>query len=346
VLAAIAGIATIAACDPRTPAPVDSSITSPQATPTTAPSPAASPAASAIPVAGLPAAPTNITTMAWLDEQTALFAGAAGDTGVLWRTTDHGKTWTPTPVGFGGVDDIAVVGSDIWLARACPLDPEGPCTNGVEHSSDAGRTWAQLSAQPFLSVSFGDRSHGWGVAPAPLGGTTPAVFRTADAGGTWTPIQSLCGFTGEPVAVSFPTPTRGWLACDSDLGAGSAVKGIWETTDGGAHWVVRSSAVFPGEGQSVGSIGGGGYLHDLRMTAGGRGLTWFGRGGAARTLDGGVDWTGTSDIDVDVIIPFAGWVLDETHWFLLITDADVGGATILEETTNAGKTWARVLTLP
>jgi hypothetical protein len=287
--------------------------------------------------------------MAWLDADTALFAGWDGSTASLWRTRDHGASWEPTPAGFGRIDDIAVEGQDVWMTRACSDGSLTPCDRGIQLSSDAGLTWesvATIGSPPLAWLSFGDVRHGFGVITRPPDDSPRALFRTSDGGRTWQRLPAPCGATGEPVAVSFATADHGWLACDEDLGAGSAVKGIFETTDGGDHWAVRSSVVLPGEGQDIGSISGGGYLHGLRMTAGGRGLTWYGRGGAARTIDSGVTWVDTAETNMDVIIPFAGWTLDEAHWYLLATDADLNGATFLQETLDGGASWTRTLVLP
>jgi photosystem II stability/assembly factor-like uncharacterized protein len=292
------------------------------------------------------ASPSGITAMAWLDGDTAVFAGRSGSTATAWRTADHGATWTSNAVGPGSIVDFAVLGQEVWASFACPVDSSGTCASAVLHSADGGRSWAPISDSAVDSPSFESSLDGWGVTPGPNNGDPKPLLRTADAGRTWVAVAAPCGSTGQPVAVSFAAPGHGWLACDEDLGAGSAVKGVLETGDSGDHWVVRASVVWPDSGPDVGSISSGGYLRGIRMTAGGRGLSWFGRGGAARTLDGGVHWLGTSDADPDVVIPFAAWVLDDSRWFLLVTDADAGNATFLEETTDGGATWARLLRFP
>jgi hypothetical protein len=301
----------------------------------------------AVPSAPQPSvSPAGVTAMAWLDAQTALVAGQFGSIGTLWRSTDHGQTWVPTVVGSGSIVDFAVLDVDVWASLVCPADASGGCSSAVLQSGDGGRTWASISDVAVDSLSFESPLDGWGVTPGPSNGEPKPLLRTADGGRTWQVVDVPCGSTGQPVAVSFVAPGHGWLACDEDLGAGSAMKGIFETTDDGATWVVRASVVFPGEGPDLGSISSGGYLRGIRMTAGGRGLAWFGRGGVAQTLDHGATWTGTSDADPDVIIPFGAWVLDETDWFVLVTDADADGATFLEETTDAGVAWTRVLRFP
>lgn len=105
-----------------------------------------------------------------------------GDGGLVLRTSDSGRHWTPPPTRLpGGVADyfdfrgVSVVGSRVWIVGS-------PGTR-VLHSSDAGTTWHLFEtgqSLPLRAVHFLDAHRGWAV------GAMGTILATRDGGHRWT----------------------------------------------------------------------------------------------------------------------------------------------------------------
>jgi hypothetical protein len=287
--------------------------------------------------------------MAWFDEQEGLLVGADrfdGGSGLIWRTIDGGATWTAEPLAMGPIDAVAIVGDSAWLGISCAGAER--CETGVWASADRGRSWEAVSIQPVIALAYEDGSRALAISRSLLGvgGPDSTLLSSEDGGHNWAAIGGVCPpSTGVPAAISFPNATNGWLACDEDLGAGNAVKAILATTDRGETWEVRASLPWPGKGRVVGHLGANGYLHGLAMRASGVGMNWQGRGITEKTIDGGRTWLPTPPGDFDIVLPSAGWLLDDENWLLYVWNGIEGQAT-LELSTDAGASWEVVSIIP
>lgn len=134
----------------------------------------------------------------------------------LYKTTDGGRTWTNTRdispyTGFTEVvidhanPDVVYAASYMRERRAYSFLPAGP-ESGIWKSTDAGRTWTQLTnglprgevGRIGISVCSSRPSTVYAVIHAP--GNTGGVFRTDDAGANWrqvTPNNSTAWFYGQ-----------------------------------------------------------------------------------------------------------------------------------------------------
>ncbi|HZR92877.1 MAG TPA: hypothetical protein VFA44_10800 [Gaiellaceae bacterium] len=131
--------------------------------------------------------------------------------------------------------------SSVWL-----LLEEGAAAGSqaydVYRSLDGGRRWrrvlaglAPTSGLPAIAAYSGPFSAAGVRAAAFVGSCAPCgdlvtVVATRDGGATWWRASPLRGQV--PEAVSFPTPTRGWLLTATRRG----LPGVWRTTDGGRSW--------------------------------------------------------------------------------------------------------------
>lgn len=105
-----------------------------------------------------------------------------GDGGLVLRTSDSGRHWTPPPTRLpGGVVDyfdfrgVSVVGSRVWIVGS-------PGTR-VLHSADAGTTWQFFETGqtlPLHAIHFLDAHRGWAV------GAMGTILATRDGGHRWT----------------------------------------------------------------------------------------------------------------------------------------------------------------
>jgi photosystem II stability/assembly factor-like uncharacterized protein len=315
------------------------------ATPTTSvtPSPAPSPS---------PASAPQIAGIAFFDALHGMLVGGSdnssgalepGGSGIVWRTDDGGKTWAKTALDTAALLSVAVVGpSFAWAGAVCASDAPPTCRSALLASHDGGKTWTAISNEAFTILNFVDANDGWGAGPLGLSHTT-------DGGQTWSgsPKQPCPAVTGQLVGVSFVDTKRGWVACSGDsTGTEQLRKAVVGTTDGGRTWTVLASAYVTTP--DVGSIPGTGLILGLSMRPNGTGLfvmlisavdgTW-------RTADGGRTWTdvriGANQGDYGAL---AASLVDDRNWWLLLEGSEQ--ALELAQSTDAGKTWHMISTLP
>ncbi|MCP3143185.1 WD40/YVTN/BNR-like repeat-containing protein [Pyxidicoccus xibeiensis] len=180
--------------------------------------------------------PTNAST---------LYIAFSG--GGVWKSTDAGATWTPKTETLGSLSTGSLSmdpnnSNTLYLGLGDPFDGTGI---GLVKSTDGGNTW-------FAPVYLGNATEIPDLMVAPgnsnivLAATNAGLFRSVDAGATWSAI---------PLNTGFPGPTYGWsiewaggtrfvAAIDADpLNANGATQGqVWASNDNGATWT-RSTGI-------------------------------------------------------------------------------------------------------
>ncbi len=163
-----------------------------------------------------------------------IFAGAAE--GGVWKTTDGGQTWTP----LTDLMPSLAIGS---LALA----PNPPATiyagtgednfnfdayagDGILKSTDGGANWTSIPG-PFVGFHIGSLAVDPADSNVILAGTENGLYRSADAGNTWT----LVYFGGTNV-VSFD-PTGNKIAYAS---RDESNPGVFKSTDAGLTWIAAN----------------------------------------------------------------------------------------------------------
>ncbi|MEQ8786850.1 MAG: YCF48-related protein [Pirellulaceae bacterium] len=103
-----------------------------------------------------------------------------GEGGLVFKTTDGGRSWqeppAPLPAAAGACDlgAAAMLGSHVWIA--------GTPGTLMFHSADGGRTWETLNTSqrlPIHAVTFVNEQTGWAV------GALGTILATVDGGRTW-----------------------------------------------------------------------------------------------------------------------------------------------------------------
>ncbi|MEZ5316563.1 MAG: hypothetical protein R2752_04110 [Vicinamibacterales bacterium] len=222
--------------------------------------------------------------------------------GALWKTTSGGTTWRavsdgqiPT-TGFGAV---AVAPSDHRVVYAAT--GSNILGSGVYRSTDQGERWqpAGLADTKYLTALLVDpRDAGVVLAGAGFGGNfgsmvyynngpsdARGVWRTTDAGRTWTHVLFVNADTGVVDLVSDPTMPDVVYA---SVGGPPARPGspIYRSTDAGLTWApVAGNGLPSGAGSANVAVAPGSGGRRLYAFAGGRG-----QGGLFRSDDGGETW--------------------------------------------------------
>lgn len=196
---------------------------------------------------------------------------AAGDRGVIWHTSDGGRTWRAqsTPVQCR-LSSVYFADRDLGWAVGGWTEPYSHQSRGVVlRTRDGGRTWQQTppTALPALTkVRFFDAKHGWAIGQSsdlfPSG-----VFTTEDSGHHWVPLVQGMG--------------TDWQAGDFIDPFSGAVAGRQ-----GAVAKIRRRALEPAQSPGYGLRG----LRNMRLASNGQG--WLvGDGGLILTTeDLGASW--------------------------------------------------------
>ena len=201
--------------------------------------------------------PLNSSTLYVVVELCAVGNGVTAGCGIS-KSTDGGLSWTVNPVAapLPGqppifVVDMAIAPKATSTAYAAVQQPQQPqvasTAGGIYKSTDGGVTWnitglvsnAVAVAVDPLNSSIVYASIGPTVVSPIAGlGDRLGVFKSSDAGATWTAIN-----TGLP---------SGWFAVnltvdpsvrDRIYGVGSSSTGIYRSDDGGNHWTALGSGL-------------------------------------------------------------------------------------------------------
>lgn len=156
----------------------------------------------------------------------------AGTRGGLFKSADGGGTWRSLNVARSGIDEDSSVGG-------VAIDP---VTNDIYagagsifRSRDQGQSWQDIGGPLFHTGAgtpiagdfvFDPRDHGVIYC-----GTSVAVFKTTDGGGTWNPIMA-----GDIRAIVINPASPETLYAATRLG-------IFKTSDGGASWTLAISGL-------------------------------------------------------------------------------------------------------
>jgi photosystem II stability/assembly factor-like uncharacterized protein len=309
------------------------------------------------PIAALSPSPSSVARSifqprlaAFWDARHGILAGPSGNpscdpscAGVIELTTDGGHTWS---VVYRGdlLYDVAVLDpSHAWaLAGPCAM---GTCDVHVLFSEDGGRTWAQRSTGDLKDLSFVSANEGWGVGNVfPTG--SQRLESTSDGGRTWRARPVPCPRPAAvATAVSFVSPTQGWLLCTGQMGAGNADRAIMQTTDGGRTWSTVAQALLGGP--TSGRLTTSGYPTGIFFLPDGHGWMWAERGvGIQVTTDGGRSWLtrGTVPNGADTSMSSTRILSDRTGLALLTNGNDQ--ATQLIDTFDGGRTWRVIHSWP
>lgn len=317
--------AVTASADQATPAPT--------LTARAAASPTVSPTSIPLPSTAQISAPSH--DVVWV-----LVAGT-----VLFRSTDHGETWTQRTVPSVS-DNFELSFADDrhgWLFR--PGAPATQCqAQGIAmwRTTDGGATWEKLppvvnvvESLPGISesqckenLSFVDPTHGFLSAWDP--NSRPSIYWTADGGNSWTasaplpdpPDQQTSpgGFSLRPQGVE----RRGDVLAAGATGWQHMY--VYRSTDGGATWTY--AAMIP-NARDVGSIA---FLDATHWWVSAEDVT------APFTADAGATWQSASGI-LQFAAPFAPAIV--------FADTQVGYATVrglIKRTLDGGAHWVDIQT--
>ncbi len=260
----------------------------------------------------------------------------------MWRSTDGGTTWRH--LGLEDTRHIAAVRVDpgnpdiVYVAAMGHAFGPNPM-RGVFRSTDGGRSWTKVlfvddstgaidlaldptNSRVLYAALWKSQRFPWGFS---AGGGKSGLWKSSDAGDTWTDITASRGLPTRPlgrigVTVSPANPSRLWASVEARDSAG----GIFRSDDAGASWervnaeqkfMIRPwyfsfVAADPSDENTVyvlnlgtwRSVDGGKTFSRIRVPHGDCHILWIdpkdsrrmiegNDGGATISFDGGVSWS-------------------------------------------------------
>jgi len=134
-------------------------------------------------------------------------------TGALQRSLDQGSTWQTVDVAAGPASVTSTTSVEI-VAKS-----------SRSKEKDAAKARKQDTASLVFRAVAANGSDVW------AGGSSGALYHSADAGNTWTrvfPSSSGATLTGDIISLEFSEPQHGKLS--------TSTSEVWSTSDGGQSW--------------------------------------------------------------------------------------------------------------
>ncbi|MBI1737804.1 MAG: hypothetical protein HYR58_00975, partial [Acidobacteria bacterium] len=194
-----------------------------------------------------------------------------GAQGGVWKTTDGGLNWTPLTDSQASLA-IGAIAIDPSSCTPAPCRTIYVGTGeqtfssssyygaGILKSTDAGATWTQMGnppGSPFVgpfgggqtSFSFGgarisalavkrDGSVLLAGADIGNGGSGSGIYRSTDAGATWTPVMFTAGGADSPTDVLFDPINQNvaYAGVGTVVGSALSLSSVYKSADSGQTW--------------------------------------------------------------------------------------------------------------
>ncbi len=248
------------------------------------------------------------------------FVGTAS--GGLWKTENHGTSWTPLfdDQPTSSIGDVEIDQSNpnlIWVGTGEPQNRQSsPWGNGVYKSVDGGETWAHMGLEETKHIGRvlihpRDPDVVYVAAVGDLWGSNPerGVYRTTDGGQNWDLVLHIDDDTGAIDLAMDPNDPRTLFAAmyqrrrtGFGFNGGGPGSGLYRTLDGGDSWTELTEGLPEGD---KGRIGIAIYRQDGNLVyatieADPRSADGGGGGGGSdtglyRSADRGATWEKVSD---------------------------------------------------
>lgn len=194
-----------------------------------------------------------VTAVKYSSDGSKLYART--DVGGVFRSDNTGANWNfiatfSTSIGGLMVQGIAIQPGNPSVVLICSgtsyLDSDP--NKGIWKTTDGGLTWTHV----LQSINFsGNDDIRWGgecIVFDPsnssvlyAGGRESGLYKSTDAGNTWTQIATSGVISGNISTITFRNgnPLEIWVGSESETGDA----GVWRSTNGGSSWIqMRTSA--------------------------------------------------------------------------------------------------------
>ena len=281
-----------------------------------------------------------------------LYAAAAS--GGLWKSTNKGMTWKDIFAGqpdntFGAVAIFEGDTNILWAGTGEQNNRQSSSWGGgVYRSTNGGETWTNTGLHNTRSIGRvvadpkdGNTAYVAAVGNLWAGSKDRGVYKTSDAGKTWTNTLYIDEYTGATDLVMDPRDSKVLYAATYQrqrsawgFNGGGPGSAIYKTTDAGATWKKLENGIPAGDKGRIGLAIAKSKPDVLIAT-----IEHATASGTYRTEDAGATWKSMSRTNPRPMYyskPTIDPNNDKTVWLpgTSIVHSEDGGATFIEEPTS------------
>ncbi len=256
-------------------------------------------------------------------------AGDAQGMGIF-KSEDEGVTWEQWNNGMGN--------STVGRLIQHPTDADiiyAATSGGIYKTYDAGANWEQIQSGGYKEIVFkpGDPSTMY------IGGGS-FTYRSTDDGDTWTQMNNgIPAGSRSVIAVTPDDPEYVYVL----LSTGSEYKGIWQSTNGGDSFTVKSTTPnIMSWGCNGGSGGQAWYDLDVAVDPNDKDVIYAGGVNCFKSTDGGSSWDITSHWWGDCSVAAVHADLHVLEYHPLNDRLYAGNDGGIYYTANHGVTWPEI----
>ena len=193
-------------------------------------------------------------------------------TGGLWKTENHGTSWTPLfdDQPTSTIGDVTIDQNNpnlVWVGSGEPQNRQSsPWGNGVYKSTDGGATWSNMGLEKTkhigrMLIHPRDPETVYVAAVGDLWAQNPerGVYRTRDGGVSWERVLYIDENTGAIDLVMDPNDPSTLFAAmyqrrrtGFGFNGGGPGSGIYRTMDGGENWTEMTEGLPKGDKGRIG----------------------------------------------------------------------------------------------
>lgn len=278
-------------------------------------------------------------------DPSTIYIAAAG--GGVWKTTNHGILWTPIfdATGENSFGDLAIFAGNsqiIWAGTGEQNNRQSSTWGaGMFRSTDGGATWSRIGLTGTGSIARvvlhpTDANVAYVAATGNLWRPSAerGVYRTTDAGATWTRVLTVDTLTGAVELVMDPrnaqvlyAATYQRLRTAFGFNGGGPGSALWKSTDGGTTWNRLENGIPTGDKGRIGLSLALSKPDVLVAT-----IEHASQGGTYRSEDAGATWrrvSGTNPRPMYYSHPYIDPTTDQRVWMMGVqpSKSENGGTT-------------------